>query len=378
MQSPKQNGTSTWRAALGLLGLTLGFILLADGSVFQAGWYARYLEPMSSTGIFEQSLRYEWIRPAKPHQILMLGDSRMAEGLSTPIANQTAAGSGYTFANGSITGSSLRCWYYFLRDLDPTRRRYEAIVLPVDDYDDEDGPEDMADRIADVHYLAMRLRYTDLAAFAGSFSSLRRKAEAARGLLFRGSVMQGDIASFVNDPARRFELLQMFAEHGVEWAEGYKGNDHTLAGMTVDWEKRTIQFPDAYPADWRPAVVSRLLRVPSPQTGGYAAYRRRWFSAIARLYSGSPTRFVFIRIPRGPAIRPDSWVRKLSTTVREMGRRRNVLLLDEHTFENLEKPEFFFDGLHLNAAGREIFSRQLAATLPDFLMSHPPEASGAL
>ena len=59
----------------------------------------------------------------------------MRRGFRTNVAWQT----GYVFRHAGVAGSDVRTWYYMLRDLDPTARRYRAIVFGVDDYEDEDG-----------------------------------------------------------------------------------------------------------------------------------------------------------------------------------------------------------------------------------------------
>jgi lysophospholipase L1-like esterase len=43
------------------------------------------------------------------------------------------------------------------------------------------------------------------------------------------------------------------------------------------------------------------------------------------------------------------------------------VLLDENAFSALERPEEFFDSLHLNAHGRAVFSRELAGLIRETL-----------
>ncbi len=78
-------------------------------------------------------------------------------------------------------------------------------------------------------------------------------------------------------------------------------------------------------------------------------------------YRGSRTKIVFVRLPRGPVVRPDKLVRKKSASIREFARSPNVLLCDEHAFDSLERPEFFKDAVHLNREGCARFSAMLAA-----------------
>jgi lysophospholipase L1-like esterase len=53
----------------------------------------------------------------------------------------------------------------------------------------------------------------------------------------------------------------------------------------------------------------------------------------------------------------------------QLASRPNVIVLDEHLFEALERPELFGDPLHLNGAGMVKFSRVLAAAVRDRLGS---------
>jgi lysophospholipase L1-like esterase len=50
-----------------------------------------------------------------------------------------------------------------------------------------------------------------------------------------------------------------------------------------------------------------------------------------------------------------------------------VLLLEEHTFDPLERPALFRDGLHMNREGAARFSKLMAERLLEALAS-PPRA----
>src|SRR5262249_28525087 len=126
-------------------------------------------------------------------------------------------------------------------------------------------------------------------------------------------------------------------------------------------------FPPRLTAAERDALRARLLQPPAPQTGALAEYRRLWFGRITDRYRGSPTRIVFVRIPRGPITRPAALSDARRGVVRELSAQPGVLLLDERAFDALERPELFFDGLHLNATGRADFSPALARLIVDRL-----------
>jgi hypothetical protein len=140
-----------------------------------------------------------------------------------------------------------------------------------------------------------------------------------------------------------------------------------MNGLAVDWTAGKIAFPPDATPELRESLQNVLLRPVDAQTGRLAAYRRKWFGKIMDLYRGASTRVVFYRLPRAPIPRPDSLVKKLSASIREFQSRQNVLLLDEHTFDCLERPQFFQDALHLNREGVARFSSLMAERLLDAL-----------
>src|SRR6266446_4087998 len=117
-----------------LSGCVLGF-LLVETLVFHTSLYPSILSTDSSTGVLETLLYNERHRDVRDrNQVLAIGDSRM--GFLPRYGNELTPGTGYTFASIATPGATPRCWYYMLRDVDPTRRRYAAIVIAVEDYED--------------------------------------------------------------------------------------------------------------------------------------------------------------------------------------------------------------------------------------------------
>jgi hypothetical protein len=334
---------------------------LLEGLIFRTGFYVNYVEPVSSTGIFEGVLREELQRkPLGRSEVLVIGDSRVAEGFSAPAANKARGDRGYFFANGAVPGSTPRCWYYQLRDLDPTRRRYTAIVLPIESYDDKDILENLSARTLDLHYVVARLRYSDIPEFTLSFHSATERVEVLRGTLLKGFVYQPDLLAFFENPGKRLKDARAWREHGWEWRNGYGGNEQDLAGLEVDWSARKVRMPDRLSLGKRQNLQSALLAPPPPQTGTMAAYRRQWFGRILDLYRGSTTRLVFAALPRGPAPRPGEAALGTEHSIRDFVSQNLATLLPEDAFRELERPELYFDHLHLNSRGRERFSAMLA------------------
>jgi hypothetical protein len=341
---------STPTRSLRAIILALAGLFALDALLFRTALYTSILEPDSSTGTFELILRREQI--AQPwygrNLVVTLGDSRFA--YYPRVANEQKATTGFAFRHAGVAGTDARAWYYMLRDLDPTRQAYRAIVIGVDDYDDEDGAYDIGDDLATLHYVAARLRFNDVIPFALSFGDSQARWEAFRGSLLKGTVFQRDILAFLTHPAKRLADVKLTNGGYEEWTYGFVDTDRNVVGLKIDWTNFTATVPPGNDA-LRDQLDRFVLYRPYPQTGKRAAFRRKWFGQLLDRYRGTPTKAVFVRLPRGPIPRPDNLVRKKSSSIREFAARPGVLLLDEHAFDSLEMPELFKDAFHLNNQG---------------------------
>jgi lysophospholipase L1-like esterase len=133
-----------------------------------------------------------------------------------------------------------------------------------------------------------------------------------------------------------------------------------MVGLQVDWSTLTATYPTEMTEEQKATVRGWLLHGSVPQTGRLAHFMRTWLGRIADRYRDSRTKIIFIRLPRGPIPRPAYLVKKLSSSIRELASRPNVILADEHLFDCLEHPELFKDAVHLNKDGVEKFSEMLA------------------
>jgi len=341
------------RVAPVLLASVVAFAAI-EGAVFHTGLYPWILNPASTTGDLETIFRSELERPKDGPQVLGIGDSRML--LMQRLANQHTSETGYTFGNIAIAGATPRAWYYLLRDADPAARLYRAIVIAVESYDDTDNSDDDNDNAADLSYLIARLRLTDLWEFSRSHHDPNLQWKAARGILFKGLVYKRDFEDLMLRPGYRMHLAKVAHRDSFSWFYKYTGLTETLAGFQVDWEARTVTAPPN--AD--PAIVQRvkshLFAALPPDTGDHSRYMKYWLGKIGEHYRGSPTRLIFLRLPRGGFVRPDQPRYNPHSSVRELAAQPNVTLIDEHFFDSLEKPELFADDLHLNGTGMVPFS----------------------
>lgn len=370
--------TPTRRPVRIILTVLVACLLLfgIDALLFRTNLYPSILEPDSSAGLFELVLWREKQaqRTAGDHLVVTLGNSRM--GYSPKGVDLRPRQNGYVVRTAGIAGSDPRSWYYLLRSLDPTARRYRAIVIGVDDFDDEDSAFNPDDDIRALHYCIARLRLSDVFEFSRSFHSRDIQWEAFRGSLLKGIALQSDIQAFLSHPKKRIDLVRLCHRGWPGWTYDYVESARTMVGLQVDWSSMKPTFPPGMTEEQRGTVYSYLLRPAVPQTGRTARFLQTWLGKIADRYRDSRTKVIFMRLPRGPLPRPDNLIRKRSATVRELAATRpNVILANEHLFDSLEHPELFKDALHLNRDGVALFSPMLADEVARIL--GPPDGRAA-
>jgi hypothetical protein len=330
--------------------------LVLDALFFRTGLYFPYLEPNSSAGQLEGYLY--WLRQkSSVPESLVLGDSRIAHGLSAANATE-ATGNRLHFWNLGIMGTLPRDWYYLLRDADPTHRRFAAIILALDQYSDEDYVDLYADRIIDLNFLIARLRLTDCWEFATSMRSRENQSRALAGCLIKGIPLRSDIADLLTTWPARFARAKDWRDHGIDAINHFPGIDCDVRGLTADWSRRVLSFPSGLDEPSRITIQATVMPNWPPYSGETTRYRLRWLSKIFDLYRDSPTRVILLELPRAPLPKPDSSTPAYA--LQGLLPRYQVTALPSSTFRDLERPEYFFDGLHLNRAGRAIFSARLA------------------
>jgi hypothetical protein len=357
---------------LRLAGVVLTVFAL-DALLFRTNIYPPIVEPDSAAGRVQSLLWDEAHRIVTDrNQVLAVGHSRMH--LLPRIANELRGTTGYTFASISIGGSTARGWYYMLRDADPTARRYAAILIPVDNYDDPEPHDgDHANWPLDLNYMIGRFRLTDLFDFSRSFTDPEARAQAFRGLLFKGTVYKRDFQEFLKNPAKRLDYVDLVRRESANWRRDYVGPRESLEGLTIDWKTRTAQYPKGLSQQKRDMIRNVLLSPPPPQTGSYGRYQRYWFGRIREHYRGSGTKLIILRLVRGPIVKPPVVPFNPHSSVRELESEPDVIVLNEHLFDELERPELFVDAYHLNAEGAARFSKILVREVRKVL--GPPRTS---
>ena len=365
---PIRRSSAADRQALGkilLLGFSSLFVLfLLDAALFRTGFYVQYLEPFSSAGNFEAILAAgQQQQFTKPHHVLVLGDSQVSEGFSPQIADAAAAPSGWQFFNAAVGGSSMRCWYYMVRDLDPDRTRFDVIVLPLRGYADVDDEVIRADRDIDVHWVIARLGLADIPAFVLSFRAPLERLEMFRESLFKGLVYRRDLRELLRDPAQRMQHVKDCRAACADSFYGYPGRTENLKGVWMDWTTDTVHFPEGISPQIQAEMKLHVHFRDWSVRGLERAYRQAWLGRIIERYRGTRTKFVLISLPYHPFPIPFSWPAGPDSFAAQASRNSRVTVLDEHLFDDLERPEFFFDVFHMNQTGRALFSNRLARAL---------------
>ena len=340
-----------------LLGMAM--LLAIDGAIFHSGFYTKFLKRDSYAGSVALIVAEERdrARSGTNQEIALLGDSRMFEAFSASAANQRGEAAGLKFTNLAVAGCYLRVWYYALRELDPKADRYRAIIVPVR-YSDRDRGRSQFDDDGDIRFAAPFLRYGDAREFAGSFPKWPAKCRAFIACFLRGLAFRDDLHDLLAHPARRFR------ERGADSnflssRQEYAGNERALEGISFDPGTKEISVPE-HLSELREPLQNSIR--PHKDRGLYKQYRTQWLGRILDHYARSSTTIVLVQMPRGPVGGPpDSLTR--APSIAEFTGNGHCVALDSQLFEALERPAFFADRAHVNAAGRKIFTEILTSEL---------------
>jgi hypothetical protein len=357
--------------ARAVAGTLIGLILFAcvEAAIFRSGWYSKYLEPYSMAGQVEYNLFWlQRARRPKVPDIAIVGDSRMAEGFSARAANE-AAGGAVHFTHLGISGTMPRVWYYLLRDADKNRNRFAAIVIPFDHYSDFDPPEEFQNRENDFAFLSARLNLSDCWGFSQTFLQSDLRHRTFTECLIRGLAMRPDVQAFLANIPDRLKRAKDWRNQGAIYINDYAGKPEDLKGLTFNPSTKTVHFPPGARAGQIDTARATLMPALGPQTGAVTAYRRQWIGGILDLYKNSSTQIIFIRIPNAPLpITESTEPERFIDSVRS---RPRLTVLPAGMFVDLERPELFADGLHLNHEGRLLFSGELAKAVAPIVTGDP-------
>jgi hypothetical protein len=335
-----------------------------DGIIFHSGLYVSILAPDSYAGRLAVLTRAEQRRPASGlKEILVLGDSRMAEGFSTTVADQLGSAAGFKFVNLTEPASTVSSWYYMLREVDPAARRYSAIVVPYGI-----GYEPSTADPLRISMAAPLLRYGDCFNFASAFQRWSGRFRAFTACILRGSAYQGDVADLLEHPIARIRSVQQEAER-LQFRAAYKGRDYDLVGTSYDPTTGQVKFAPKLTEAQRQAVRKSLIQPSQSDTEYSLKLQREWVPRILNRYSDSSTAIVLTPVPRGPFAELPGFSKAYHSILPSSLIQRMTFSLPEQTFDFLEKPEYYFDAFHLNSKGRQRFTETLVSELVGHLRS---------
>ncbi len=335
--------------------------LILDQLVFR-GVYLSFLEPKSTAGmtLLARSIQSANYAPGKKN-ILILGDSRITEGFSARIANEIGTPEGFNFVGLGLPGTTPRVWYYVLRDLVSQRNHYHAIFLMANTLRDDASYEDLANRSLDTAYVAPLLNWGDIFSYPQSFSDPKEALKVNIAVAFPSASLKSDVIGFIKAPVKRVTKASQWRTEYPIWIAAYSGRTEKVPEVetpfTVDRVLARLNGTNRSNLD----AYFRLHRDGKPQPTERAfAYRSKWYGQIAQQYEPTAVTVGVFLIPRGPYHAALNKPAEAEGSLKILERKRMISLVDTAVSLPLEKPEFFFDHLHMNATGRAEFSRNLA------------------
>jgi len=361
---------------LALAVLVLMGWLLVGTALFRSGFYYRYVaSPDSTAGEAERALQViaqRYVPGAR--NVLVLGDSRTAEGFSSRVANQSVPG--INFIEAGMAGTTPRVWSYLLRKIDPAGDRFDAVVLQrIVDVSTPDR-ECLADRSLDLAYLPPLVTAADALDIPRSFAQPPARAQAWRTVLLPMRTARADLDALADSPYARLRAVRVNLRAYVPSRYAYTGHAESLAAVALDpltlHPKPAADVPSsliAYLDQLRESRVSQ--RAPEPCN---LAYYRHWLGRIAAQYRPTHRPVLLVALPRGPFHREHGPPARTDLAAVGLSPGDGVTLLAPSAVGTLEQPRFFFDSLHMNRAGRDRYSVLVAQSVADALA---PRLQGA-
>lgn len=337
--------------------LGIAAFICVDGAIFHTGLYVALLAPNSYAGRIARITRVEKDRaPSGLKEVLVLGDSRIAEGFSDAVANELGSSAGLKFVSLAEPAASANTWYYMVREVDPTARRYAAIIIPYGI-----GYEPSSADSLRISMTAPLLRYADCFNFASGFQRWSGRFRAFIACILRGSAYQDDVVDLLSHPVDRMRSVREADK--MHSRSEYKGRDYDLVGTSYDATTGQVTFAPKLTEAQRLAFRKSLIQPSQSDTEYSLKLQRDWIPRIMNRYSRSSTAIVLTPVPRGPFLELAGFSGAHESVLPISVIQKATFSLPEHAFDFLEKPEYYFDAFHLNAKGRQKFTQTLVLEL---------------
>jgi len=343
-------------------------LLLIDLALFRSGLYAHWLmKPESIPGsVIRGAMTIERYHDPARKNVLVLGNSQIAEGLSMRIADAASARDDLHFINGAVPGTRPRDWFYLLRQIDPHASRYAAVALMVD-YDLASEDLDQSNYVLDIGYATPLLRLGDFTDFPASFGLADIGARARRAILLPLQALHEDARDLLAHPLRRMHEIRKVRPAWIDNLAAYDSSGDNVPDLKLDPASCMPVSWGAHEAEWKPKLETYLrdLRKQAPESTRIANenYQRLWLGRIAQRYRARGMPVIVFAMARGPwkaDFLPNPTLNPALVELLDAG---SIAALSGDAFFELEKPRFFYDTLHLNASGRERFSKMFASQI---------------
>jgi hypothetical protein len=342
----------------------LAAFICVDGAVFHTRLYSSILAPDSYAGRIAAMTRAEKQRPSSGlKEVLVLGDSRMAEGFSTAVADELGSAVGLKFVNLAEPASTIVTWHYILREVDPTAQRYWAIIVPYGIGYEPKTAEGLRTSMA-----GPLLRYGDCFRFASAFQTWSGRFRAFTACILRGSAYQSDVVDFLQHPIARIRSVKLEPSR-LRSRAVYEGRDYDIVGTSYDPKTRQVTFPPRLTEAQREVIRNSLVQPAQSETQHFLKMQRDGIRRIFDRYSDSSTAIVLTPVPRSPFGELPGFSITGHSAFPSALAKKAAFSLPEQTFDFLEKPEYYFDPYHLNAKGRQKFTRKLVSEVVGQLRS---------
>ena len=357
--------------------LTAVVFLVLDNGIFRSGLYSRVLSPKSVAGHFAAVGRaHLQDHVSTEREVLVLGHSKIEAALSEKMFDEQKGGANVKIVMGSSGGTTEKMWYFLLEHIDPDHRRFAAIVIPIDTYQTPPVETDVENLIDVAQFVAPMLTTSDWRELVASYTQPKVRQQAILGALVSSHLYALDVQDLLLHPLDRRADVKWTDEFGPTFLYKWDGFEGDLTSLVVDKEHaKVLSGPPQIEGFRKLEAEVRFHLLPAEFVGiwteRYHAYRKNWFSRILALYRGSNTKIIFVQVPRWPfempALLPIDGAPDLRDFVKPS---KNVVVVDGNEFTDLEKPEYFYDVLHVNKIARREFTTRFGARLRAELDAH--------
>jgi hypothetical protein len=366
--------TQSLKHPLAILAMTLCTFLVLDNLVFRSCVYSWIQNPDSLSGQLYNEIYYERARPQSgKKEILVTGNSRIDWAFWPYSYNVSHPTAPFRFIRAAVAGTYEKMWYFILNIVDPRHNRYSAVVIPVASYRVDTSPVDQENAYIDVQMLGQVLSVPSWTELINSFSDDNDRRRAIRSAVLSSDGFSDDVQNLFAHPFHRIVQLVLRKYAGSRWQDDWSGMVGTMEDFRFDPEiGHIVAFPKSFNLFVQKETAREFQR-PSPEdavrfTDRNATYQARWLNKIIDLYKESDTRLIFLQTPRSPIPLPARGPIESAPDLRFLlHTRSNVIFVDEDAFIELEQPRYFYDSIHLNADGRNIFTKQLGDRVAEIL-----------